>query len=282
MNYAISTFVTDYSMPPASLARAIEERGFDSVWVAEHTHMPVVHLPSPYDPVGQPLDRCYWHTHDPFITLMAMAMVTTTLKLATGICLLIQRDPITAAKEIASLDVLSGGRVIFGVGAGWSPEEMANHGTLFKGRYALLEERVKAMKAIWCEEEPEFHGKHVNFDPIRSYPKPAQDPHPPVVFGGDGPRTRQRVAEYCEGWYPFWDADDWPEFKARIEDVHAHARELGRDPGSIEISVGGSAPDPTLTPEMQALGVNRVILDLPPLSGDDMLRELDKLARHIQ
>ena len=200
MDFGAMMFSTDYSIRPDDLAKMLEDRGFESMWVPEHTHIPADRT-SPW-PGGPDLPKDYWHTYDPFLALTAAAGVTTDLKLGTGICLMIERDPITTAKEIASLDMLSRGRFIFGVGGGWNAEEMGNHGTNFKQRWRILRENILAMKAIWTEEESEFHGDHVNFDKMWAYPKPVQRPHPPILMGGDGPTTFDRVVEYCDGWMP--------------------------------------------------------------------------------
>ena len=185
MEIGAMMFVTDYSMRPDELARALEERGFESMWVPEHTHIPTSRV-SPW-PGGPDLPEMYWHTYDPFVALTAAAAVTTNLKLGTGICLMIERDPITTAKEVASLDLISNGRFIFGIGGGWNAEEMQDHGTNFRRRWRILRENILAMKAIWTEDEPEFHGQYVNFDKCWAWPKPAQKPHPPILMGGDGP-----------------------------------------------------------------------------------------------
>ena len=200
MKHGVTMFPTDYSVRPDDFARMVEEHGFESVWFPEHTHIPAGRR-TPY-PGGTDLPQEYWHTYDPFVALTAAAMVTTNLKLGTGICLVIERDPITTAKEVASLDVLSGGRFIFGIGGGWNAEEMENHATEFKKRWRILRERVLAMKAIWTQEEAQFHGRYGNFEPIWSYPKPVQKPHPPILMGGDGATTFQRVIEFCDGWMP--------------------------------------------------------------------------------
>ena len=186
MHYGVVMFPTDYAIRPDDLARATEERGFESLWVPEHTHIPVSRK-SPW-PGGGDLPKEYWHSHDPFVALAMAAAVTTTLKLGTGICLVIERDPITMAKEVATLDRLSNGRFIFGIGGGWNAEEMENHGTAFKTRFAVLRERMLAMKQIWTDDEPSFHGDYVNFDGIWPGPKPLQKPHPPILMGGDGPQ----------------------------------------------------------------------------------------------
>src|SRR5215468_5702378 len=203
MHFGVMMFATDYAIRIEELAREAEARGFESLWLPEHTHIPAspARRRTPW-PGGPELAKEYWHTNDPFVALATAAAVTLTLKVATGICLLIQRDPITTAKEVASLDFLSNGRFLFGIGGGWNAEEMENHGTAFKTRWSLLGERVLAMKEIWTKEEAEYHGRFVNFDPIWSYPKPVQKPHPPVLMGGYGPTTFDRVIRFCDGWLP--------------------------------------------------------------------------------
>ena len=200
MDFGAVMFSTDYSIRPDDLAHLLEDRGFESMWVPEHSHIPADRS-SPW-PGGSELPREYWHTYDPFVALTAAAAVTTNLKLGTGICLVIERDPIMLAKEVASVDRLSGGRFILGIGGGWNREEMANHGSRFRSRWRLLRERILAMKEIWSQEEPEYHGEFVNFDKMWAYPKPVQRPHPPILMGGDGVTTFDRVVEYCDGWMP--------------------------------------------------------------------------------
>jgi probable F420-dependent oxidoreductase len=200
MQFGLTMFSTDYAIRIDELARAAEERGFESLWLPEHTHIPVSRR-SPW-PGGPELPKEYWHTFDLFVALATAAAVTTKLKVASGICLLVQRDPITTAKEVASLDFLSNGRFLFGIGAGWNAEEMENHGTAFKIRWKLLRERVEAMKKIWSEDAAEYHGRYVSFDPVWSWPKPVQRPHPPILLGGHSPQVLQRVVDYCDGWMP--------------------------------------------------------------------------------
>src|SRR6266478_2011425 len=194
MLFGAGIFATDYAMRPDELAGELEQRGFESVWLPEHTHIPASRR-TPY-PAGGDLPKEYWHTYDPFVALTAAAMVTKKLRVATSICLIIERDTITTAKEVASLDMLSGGRFIFGIGAGWNAEEMENHGTEFKSRFKRMREQVLAMKEIWTKDEAQFHGQHVNFDPIWAWPKPAQKPHPPVLLGGESGHTLQRVVDF--------------------------------------------------------------------------------------
>jgi len=200
MKYGVFQFSTDYAIRIEDLARETEARGFESLFVPEHTHIPA-NRKSPW-PGGADLPREYWHTLDPFVSLAAAAAVTTKLKLGTGICLVIERDPITLAKEVASLDHLSRGRVLFGIGGGWNAEEMAHHGTDFASRFNVLRERIAAMQEIWTKDEAEYHGKFVSFDKLWSYPKPVQKPHPPILMGGAGPHARQRAADFGGHWLP--------------------------------------------------------------------------------
>jgi len=274
MQYGITMFSTDYAIRPDELAREAEGRGFESLWLPEHTHIPASRR-SPW-PGGGDLPKEYWHTYDPFIALTAAAMATTRLRLATGICLVIERDPITTAKEVASLDMLSGGRFIFGIGGGWNAEEMENHGTNFKTRWRALRERVLAMKEIWTEDEAEYHGEFVNFDKIWSYPKPVQKPHPPVLMGGDGPTTFDRVIEYCDGWMPI--GVRATGLIEKIAELRRRAEEAGRDPRGISITIFGSKPDRSVIDEYEATGVERVTFMVPPAERDVVLPLLDKYA----
>ena len=193
-------FFTDYSMSPTELARALEERGFDSLWVPEHSHIPLTRK-SPF-PSGGDLPKKYYDVMDPFVVLGAAAAVTKTLLLGTGICLIAQRDPIQTAKQVASIDQISGGRFLFGIGNGWNEDEMANHGTVFESRHKLARERVEAMKEIWTKSKAEYHGEFVNFDPMMTWPKPVQKPHPPIIVGGAFPFGARRALRYGDGWMP--------------------------------------------------------------------------------
>src|SRR3954463_16136077 len=216
LQFGVAMFPTDYAIDPVALGRLAEERGFESLWFPEHTHIPTSR-DTPY-PAGGDLPPEYWHTHDPFVALAAVAAATERLKVGTGICLVVERDPITTAKEVASLDVVSGGRFMFGVGAGWNREEMANHGTDPDGRFGLMRERIEAMKAIWSEDEAESQGRYLTFDPIVSWPKPVQKPHPPVVVGGNGPKVLDRVLAFGDEWMPNRVGDD-DEFVARLHQL---------------------------------------------------------------
>jgi probable F420-dependent oxidoreductase len=200
MRYALIIFPTDYTLQPAELGKLAEERGFDSVWLPEHTHIPLSRK-TPW-PGGPELPREYLSTYDPIVALTAMAGATTTLKLATGIILVAQRDVFGTAKEIATLDALSNGRVIVGIGGGWNLDEAEDHGVVFKRRFSELREKMLAMRELWTQDEAEFHGRYVDFDKSWAWPKPVQKPHPPIVMGGDGATTFDRVIEFCQGWMP--------------------------------------------------------------------------------
>ncbi len=281
MEIGVLNFVTDYSMRPAELAVALEERGFESLWVPEHTHIPASRR-SPW-PGGPDLPREYWHSMDPFVALGAAAAVTTNLKLGTGICLIVERDPIITAKEIATLDMLSNGRFLFGIGGGWNAEEMENHGTNYRRRWRLLRERILAMKAIWTEEEAEFHGEYVNFDRIWSYPKPVQQPHPPIFMGGDGATTFDRVVEFCDGWMPIArGAGQEGVLAEKIVLLRQQAEAAGRDPSSIPVSLCVFGPPrEDIVPRMADAGVDRLIFFLPSEERDTLLPILDQYAEFI-
>ncbi len=271
MKYGIFIFPTEYSIRADELARAVEERGFDSLWLPEHSHIPVSRR-SRY-PEGGPLPRDYLHIADPFVGLAAAAVVTNRIKLGTAICLVVEHDPIILAKKVASLDLLSGGRFIFGVGGGWNAEEMANHGTVFKLRWRVLRERIEAMKLIWAEDEAQYHGQFVDFDTLRSYPKPVQKPWPPIFLGGHTPAVRRRVAETYDGWMPTIMRTD--EFLAGIEHLRRLARDYGRPPKSINISMVFPRADRKLMDRYEAAGVDRVMLGLPSADAATVLRKLD-------
>jgi len=274
MKFGVSMFNTDYSIRIDELARAVEARGFESLWVPEHTHIPKSRK-SPW-PGGPNLPKEYWHTYDPFVALSMAAAVTTRLKVGTGICLVIERDPITLAKEVASLDFLSNGRFLFGIGGGWNAEEMENHGTDFKKRWRIMRERILAMKEIWTKDEAEFHGEFVNFDPIWSNPKPAQKPHPPILLGNNTPNGRQRVVEYCDGWFPI--AARAGDLAAGIADLRQRAEKAGRDPRSIPVSVYSATPEEVAVLSYEKAGIERTIFALPSAGRETVLPLLDKYA----
>ncbi len=278
MRFGLMMFPTDYAITVDELARAAEARGFESLWFPEHTHIPSRRR-TPW-PGGAELPKEYWHTHDPFVALAIAAAATRTLKVGTGICLLIQRDPIITAKEVASLDVLSNGRFLFGIGGGWNVDEIENHGTGFRSRWKVLRERVEAMKKIWTEDAPEYHGEFVNFDPLWSWPKPVQKPHPPILLGGHSPQTLQRVVDYCDGWMPIG-------IRARnivedIKELHRRAEAAGRDPQTIPVTVFGAPAAQEVVQQYEEAGVERVSFGLPPADRDTVLPLLDRYAEFVR
>jgi probable F420-dependent oxidoreductase len=271
MQIGVFYFPVDYGINIAELAAALEERGFESLFVPEHTHIPVSRR-SPF-PGGGELPRRYAHTHDPFVALSFAAAATRKLLLGTGICLIPERDPIVTAKCVASLDQLSGGRVVFGIGGGWNVEEMENHGARYNTRFKLMGERILAMKALWTEEEAEYHGEMVDFDPVWSYPKPAQRPHPPIILGGETDHTLRRVVDYCDGWFPR--PGRGFEIKAQLERLDQMARKAGRDPRTLSTSVFRAPADKAALGEYEAAGIDRAVLEIPDGSRDEILRLLD-------
>ena len=278
MHLGVLMFATDYAIRPDELAIETEQRGFESLFFPEHTHIPASRR-SPY-PGGGELPKEYSHTHDLFVALTAAAAVTKRIKIGAGICLVIERDPIITAKEVASIDVLSNGRFIFGIGGGWNAEEMEHHGTAFKTRWKLLRERILAMKEIWTKEEASFHGEFVNFDPIWSWPKPVQRPHPPILMGGGTPAARQRVVDFCDGWIPIgFDANGVLE---GIKDLAERARAAGKRPERFPVSVFGAPADPETLRRFAEAGVERANFWLPPAPRDVVLPILDRYASLIR
>lgn len=277
MLYGLTFFPTEYTLQPPDLARLAEERGFESLWFTEHTHIPTSRR-TPW-PGGPELPREYIHTYDPFVALTAAALATSRLKIGTGICLVPQHDPIVTAKAVASLDRISGGRFQFGIGGGWNQEELENHGVPFRRRFAVLRERVLAMKALWTQEEAEFHGRYVNFDPVWSYPKPLQQPHPPIHMGGDGPTTWDRVIEFAQGWFPISRrGQPPPALKERVPQLRRRAEAVGRDPDALEVSVFACPPDADIVRDLRLAGVDRVIFLAPSAEPAEVAAAVDRLA----
>jgi probable F420-dependent oxidoreductase len=270
MDFGIGFFPTHDAMDPASLARLVEARGFESVFFPEHTHIPASRL-SPY-PGGSELPRKYAHTFDLFVAMTAAAVATTRLRVGSGICLLIERDPITTAKEVASVDVLSGGRVELGVGAGWNREEMENHGTDPRRRMAILRERVEAMKAIWSQEEASYAGDHVSFERIWSWPKPAQKPHPPVIVGGNGPTVTDRVKAFGDAWMPNY-------ARNRILDRAAELKATAERPISLQVM---SIPsDAKVIASYEEAGFDRVVHWVPSAGRSQVEADMDRFEAAI-
>ena len=274
MQFGITMFPTDYAIGPGELAREVEAHGFESLFFPEHTHIPASRR-SPW-PGGPELPQEYSHTLDLFVALTAAAAATERLLVGSGICLVIERDPITLAKEVASLDFVSGGRALLGIGAGWNLEEMENHGTDPTRRWRRMRETIEAMKAIWANDEGEYHGELVDFDPIWQWPKPVQDPHPPVIIGGDGPTTLKRVARYGDGWMPI-DGRNREDFAPAIAELNELAAEAGRGP--MTVSLFGVGSDPARIEKHARAGVDRIVFLVPPAPADVVLPTLEKRAR---
>src|SRR6266851_4460507 len=277
MKYGVAIFPTDYAMRPDEIARAAEQRGFESIFFPEHTHIPTSRR-SPYARGGE-LPPEYFHTVDLFVSMTAAAVATTRIKLASGICLVIEHDPILLAKEVASVDLISKGRVIFGTGGGWNAEEMENHGTVFKSRWKLLRERIESMKQIWANDNASYQGEMVKFDPIWSWPKPVQKPHPPILLGSHGPRALQRVVRYCDGWLP--NCGRGGDLPAQITELRRCAEQAGRDPGTISITAFAAPLEPRAIESYEKAGVERTVFFLPPEGREKVMPVLDRCARMI-
>jgi probable F420-dependent oxidoreductase len=271
VKFGLAIFPTEDIPLPGELARMTEERGFESLFFPEHTHIPASRE-TPY-PLGGELPGMYSRTYDPFVALTAAAASTSRLLIGTGICLVIERDPIITAKEVASVDQLSGGRFLFGVGAGWNVEEMRNHGTDTAHRFGVMRERIEAMKAIWTSDEATYGGRHVNFDRIWSWPKPVQQPHPPILVGGNGPRVLDRVLAYGDEWMPNRVQDD--EMIERLGVLAARAREAGRSP--VPVTVMGLMRDPTRIERLERAGVHRGVFWVPSVA-EEIEQAMDRYA----
>ncbi|HUA20275.1 MAG TPA: LLM class F420-dependent oxidoreductase [Bryobacteraceae bacterium] len=277
MQIGVCYFPTDYGIDISELAREVEARGFDSLLLPEHTHIPTSRR-TPF-PGGGELPKCYSHTHDPFVALSFAAAATKKVLLGTGICLMPQRDPIVTAKCIASLDQLSNGRFVFGIGGGWNVDEMENHGARYETRFKLMRERILAMKALWTQEEAAFHGEMVNFDPVWSYPKPRQRPHPPILLGGSSDYTLKRVVEFCDGWLPI--ARGPFDAKESVARLRRAASAAGRDFSTLTINTFAAPPDEAVLAGYREAGIHSSILAIPDVGRDEILAVLDKYARLI-
>lgn len=277
-DFGIFTFVTDYSLGPARLAKEVEDRGFESLFLPEHSHIPVSRR-TPY-PGGGDLPKEYSHTYDLFVALTAAAAVTTKLKLASGICLITENHPVRLAKAIATLDHMSEGRVLLGVGAGWNAEEMENQGVPFKHRWKILRERIQAMKRIWAEDEAEYHGEYVDFDPVWSYPKPYQKGGPKVLIGANSKWVFDRVADYADGWLPINPMPGRVHEGIELDDglarLRASVEKAGRSMAEIDLTVFGLGPDPAAIENLIGLGFNRMVFHVPPAEEGKVLRLLDR------
>ncbi|KAA0274203.1 MAG: LLM class F420-dependent oxidoreductase [Acidobacteria bacterium] len=273
MKFGLSIFPTAEAIQPAPLARRAEELGFESLWFTEHTHIPVGRE-TPF-PAGGELPDEYRRIYDPFVALTAAAAATDRLLVGTGICLIVQRDPITTAKAVATIDRLSGGRFLFGVGAGWNLEEMANHGTDPRTRFSLMRERVEAMKAIWTADEASYHGRHVDFDPIWSWPKPLQRPHPPILVGGNSDGALDRAVAFADGWMPSPETR-LRELPGRIAELQERAAAAGRD--RIPVTFAAVKPEVEPLGRYAAAGVDRAVFAVPSAPAAVVEPYLDHLA----
>ncbi len=281
MRYGLMIFPTDQTMQPIELGREAEERGFESLWFPEHSHIPTNRV-TPWGgrEGAPPLPDFYWRTHDQFVALAAVAATTSTLKIGTGITLVAQRDPIWLAKEVASLDQLSGGRFLFGIGYGWNKEELAHHGVKYADRRDRVRESILAMKELWANDEASFSGQHINFESSWSWPKPAQTPHPPIYLGGAaGPKTASDIVEFCDGWMPIGGRHAMTNGWAEIEQAAAAA---GRDVATIDKGIFGAPPDAAKIAELEEAGVTRAIFGLPQGPRDEVLRAMDKLMPFVE
>jgi probable F420-dependent oxidoreductase len=276
LNFGASMFFTDYSMAPGELGTALEDRGFESVWAPEHSHIPLSRK-TPF-PAGGDLPKKYYDAMDPFVTLTMAAATTKKLKVGTGVSLVAQRDPIQTAKLVASIDQVSGGRFLFGIGNGWNRDELEDHGVDFAQRHKVARERVEAMKAIWTQSKAEYHGEFVNFDPMMTWPKPVQKPHPPVIVGGAFPYSARRAIRYGDGWIPQASRGSYSEIADMIPEFRKMATEAGRDPKSIDITVWFPKKDADLMKRYQDLGVSRVVFNLESEKSDALMPVIDGWA----
>jgi probable F420-dependent oxidoreductase len=274
MDFGAAMFFTDYSMVPGELARALEARSFESLWAPEHSHIPVSRASA--FPSGGDLPKQYYDVMDPFVTLTAAAAVTKVLKIGTGVCLVQQRDPIQTAKLVASIDQVSAGRFLFGVGSGWNAEEMADHGTDFKSRHKVARERIEAMKLIWTESKPEYHGEFVNFDPMMTWPKPVQKPHPPIIVGGAFPYGARRAIRYGDGWVPHASRPEYGDVSDFLPQFHRMAKEAGRDPASLPLTMFRVVEALDRLRHYRDIGIARVVITLPSAKADQVLPILDR------
>jgi probable F420-dependent oxidoreductase len=280
MQFGAAMFFTDYSMSSVELARALEERGFESVWAPEHSHIPLTRK-TPFAGGGE-LPKQYYDVMDPFVTLAAAAAATKTIKLGTGVCLVIQRDTIQTAKLVASIDQVSNGRFLFGIGGGWNQDEMEDHGTVYATRFKRMREQVEAMKVIWAESKPEYHGEIVDFPPMMTWPKPVQKPHPPVIVGGMFPHAARRALRYGDGWIPHSRRPHYEDVTDFLPQFRQMAAEAGRNLAEVPVTVWGVQPDYDRLRRYEEQGVSRGVVQLAPERADKTLPILDRWAELIR
>jgi probable F420-dependent oxidoreductase len=280
MDFGALMFFTEDAIPATELAEALEARGFESVWAPEHSHIPTSRK-SPW-PGGGELPKVYYEAMDPFVSLTAAAVATKTLKLGTGVCLVQQRDPIQTAKLVASIDQVSSGRFLFGVGGGWNAEEMADHGTEFRTRFKLMRERIEAMKEIWTKTKAEYHGEMVDFPEMMAWPKPVQKPHPPIIVGGAFPHAARRAVRYGDGWGPFTGRPPYGDVDEYLPRFRQMLSEAGRDPKSAHVTLFGATEDADRLAHYRDLGIARVVVMLPSAKSDTVLPILDRWAELVR
>jgi probable F420-dependent oxidoreductase len=280
MQFGAAMFFTDYSMGAGDLAQALEARGFESMWAPEHSHIPTSRR-SPYQ-AGGDLPKQYYDVMDPFVSLAAAAAVTKTIRLGTGVCLVIQRDTIQTAKSVASLDQVSGGRFLFGIGGGWNAEEMEDHGTEFRTRFKKMREQIEAMKEIWTKDAAEYHGDLVEFGPMAAWPKPVQKPHPSVIVGGAFPHSARRALRYGDGWIPNASRQQYTDVTDFLPQFKQMATEMGRAIATVPVTIWGATEDYDRLRRYQDQGIARVIVSLPPESAEQTLPALDRWAELIR
>ena len=278
MKYGTHLFSTEDSIQPAEFAKAAEDRGFESVWFSEHTHIPVNFLNAGEG--ERKLPDYYWQTYDPFIASTLAASATRSIMVGTGVSLILEHDPIALAKTVATVDQISSGRFIFGVGTGWLAEEMENHGVNYSTRYRQIEDQLSAMKTIWSDDEAEYRGKFVQFSKLKAFPKPLQSPYPSIIGGGGaGPKTLDFVVNHCDGWMPILGLQKWPKIRAGIADLNQRLDQSEREPGSIEFSVFcWSPPDKRTTEDMEAHGIKKIVISLEGKNREESLPLLDEYA----
>jgi probable F420-dependent oxidoreductase len=280
MKIGAAMFFTDYSMAPDELARELEGRGFESVWAPEHSHIPLTRK-TPFA-MGGELPKQYYDVMDPFVTLATAAAATKTIKLGTGVCLVIQRDTIQTAKLVASLDQVSGGRFLFGIGGGWNQDEMEDHGTVYATRFKKMREQVEAMRAIWTATKPEYHGDLVGFPPMMTWPKPVQQPHPPVIVGGMFPHAARRALRYGDGWIPHSRRPQYEDVTDHLPQFRQMAAEAGRDLAEVPVTVWGVQPEIDRVKRYAEQGVDRGVVQLTAEKRDKILPLLDRWANIIR
>ena len=280
MEFGALMFFTEYAIPATEFAQALEARGFESVWAPEHSHIPTARK-SPW-PGGGELPKVYYEAMDPFVSLTAAAVATKTLKVATGVCLVQQRDPIQTAKLVASIDQISGGRFLFGVGGGWNAEEMADHGTEFRTRFKLVRERIEAMKEVWTKTKADYHGEMVDFPEMMASPKPVQKPHPPILVGGAFPQAARRAVRYGDGWAPIAGRGPDGDVDELLPRFHQMLSEAGRDPQSVPVTLFGVPEDVDRLARYRDKAIARVVVMLPSANSDAILPTLDRWAELIR